>query len=204
MRAQHQGAVAPQLGLGVLQADAALWRKNWASALNAATQIINSNNYSLVKDYRSQFTKEGENGPESIFEIQAYYSLTQTNLGIQYAQVQGVRGAGQWDLGWGWNVPTQKLVDEFETGDPRKAATILYSGQTDPYYGQQAPAYPTAVARPYWNMKIYTNPADRLALNNRFGPWMNHRIYRYADILLMAGEAGNELCGAQNLQNDNN
>lgn len=183
-----------------LQTDAALWRKNWAGALASATQIISSNNYSLVSNYRSQFTKEGENGPESIFEIQAYYTPTQ-NLGVQYAQVQGVRGAGQWDLGWGWNVPTQKLVDEFETSDPRKAATILYSGQTDPYYSQLVPAYPTVVAQPYWNMKVYTNPADRQALNNRFGLWMNHRIYRYADVLLMAAEAANELGGASNQQN---
>lgn len=197
--AQYIGRLTKGAALA-LQTDAALWRKNWGAALNAATQIINSNNYSLVKDYRSQFTKEGENGPESIFEIQAYYTPT-LNLGIQYAQVQGVRGAGQWDLGWGWNVPTQKLVDEFEPGDPRKAATILFSGQTDPYYGQQVPAYPAVVPRPYWNMKVYTNPADRLALNNRFGLWMNHRIYRYADILLMAAEAANELGGAQNQQN---
>ena len=180
-----------------LQTKAALWRKNWAGALGFATAVINSNQYSLVKDYQSQFRKTGENGPESIFEIQAYYTPTQ-NLGIIYANVQGVRGAGQWDLGWGWNVPTQKLVDEFETGDPRKDATILYSGQNDPIFGQLVPSYPAVVPRPYWNMKIYTNPVDRQSLNNRFGPWMNHRLYRYSDVLLMAAEAANELGGVQN------
>lgn len=183
-----------------LQAKAALWRKNWGGVLGACTQIINSNTYKLVVPYISQFRKTGENGPESIFEIQAYYTPTQ-NLGIDYAMVQGVRGAGNWDLGWGWNVPTQKLVDEFETGDTRKAATILFSGQADPLYGEMVPVYPAVVARPYWNMKIYTDPKDRTANNTRFGNWMNHRLYRYADVLLMAAEAANELGGTQNQQN---
>jgi hypothetical protein len=111
--------------------------------------------------------------------------------------VQGVRGSGQWDLGWGWNTPTQELVDAFEPGDPRKNETILYSGQVDPLYGENVPPYPT-VPRLYWNKKVYTNPADRLANNNKFGPWMNHRIIRYADVLLMAAEAANEIGGAQN------
>ncbi len=180
-----------------LQAKAALWRGDWAGALGFCKQVIALNRYGLVSDYGSQFRNTGENGPESIFEIQAYYSPTETGLGIQYAQVQGVRGAGQWDLGWGWDVPTQKLVDEYETGDPRRIATILYSGQVDPLFNENVPPEPT-VPRPYWNKKIYTNPADRQALNNRFGNWMDHRILRYADVLLMAAEAANELGGAQN------
>ncbi len=180
-----------------LQVRTFLWRKNWGSALTAAKTLIGMNRYSLVPNYRSQFTREGENGPESILEIQAYYTPT-NDQGIIYANVQGVRGSGSWDLGWGWNVPTDILVNEFETGDPRKAATILFSGQTDPYYGGAVPAYPAPLAQPYWNMKIYTNPADRLSLNNRFGRWMNHRLIRYADVLLMAAEAANELGGPQN------
>ncbi|MEP7252439.1 MAG: RagB/SusD family nutrient uptake outer membrane protein [Ginsengibacter sp.] len=180
-----------------LQAKAALWRSDWAGTLNYCKEVINLNQYSLVNDYGSQFRNFGENGPESIFEIQAYYTTTETGLGIQYAQVQGVRGAGQWDLGWGWDVPTQKLVDEYEAGDPRRIATILYSGQVDPLFGENVPPVPT-VPQPYWNKKIYTNPADRLALNNRFGNWMDHRIFRFADVLLMAAEAANELGGAQN------
>lgn len=179
-----------------LQIKAQLWRKNWAGALNAAKGVIALNRYSLVSNYGSQFRLTGENGPESIFEIQAFYTPTQ-DLGIIYANVQGVRGAGQWDLGWGWNAPTAKLVNEFESGDVRRVETILYSGQVDPLYGENVPAFPT-VPRLYWNKKIYTNPADRLANNNRFGRWMNQRILRYADVLLMAAEAANELGGAAN------
>ncbi len=193
--AQYVGRITKGAAL-TLHAQTFMWRSNWAAALSACKSVIALNRYSLVSDYGRQFRNEGENGPESIFEIQAFYTPTQ-NLGIIYSNVQGVRGAGQWDLGWGWNVPTQKLVDEYETGDPRRIATILYSGQVDPLYGENVPPVPT-VPQPYWNKKIYTNPADRLLKNNRFGPWMNHRIMRYADVLLMAAEAANELGGAQN------
>ena len=179
-----------------LQAKAFLWRSNWTAALNSAKAVIALGVYSLVPKYGDQFRVTGENGPESIFEIQAFYEPT-NDQGIIYSNVQGVRGAGAWDLGWGWNVPTQILVDEFEANDPRKVETILFSGQVDPLYNENVPPVPT-VPRPYWNKKIHTNPADRAALNNRFGPWMNHRILRYADVLLMAAEAANEVGGTQN------
>lgn len=179
-----------------LQAKAFLWRQNWSAALASAKAVIALNKYSLVSKYGDQFRNTGENGPESIFEIQAFYEPT-NDQGIRYANVQGVRGAGAWDLGWGWNVPTQNLVDEYEANDTRKVETILFSGQVDPMYGENVPPVPT-VPRPYWNKKIYTNPADRLALNSRFGRWMNHRILRYGDVLLMAAEAANELGGTQN------
>ena len=179
-----------------LHARTKLFRSNWAEALALAKSVIALGRYSLVPNYGSQFRHSGENGPESIFEIQAYYTPTQ-NLGIIYSNVQGVRGAGSWDLGWGWNTPTDQLVNEFEAGDPRKGETILISGQVDPLYGENVPPVPT-VPKLYWNKKVHTDPADRLARNNRFGPWMNHRIIRYADVLLMAAEAANELGGAQN------
>ncbi|HVE60606.1 MAG TPA: RagB/SusD family nutrient uptake outer membrane protein, partial [Chitinophagaceae bacterium] len=139
--AQYTGRLTKGAAM-TLQAKAHLWRKNWAAALNAAKGVIGLNKYSLVPNYGSQFRSEGENGPESIFEIQAFYTPTQ-DLGIIYANVQGVRGAGQWDLGWGWNAPTQKLVDEFEAGDVRRVETILYSGQVDPLYGENVPPFPT-------------------------------------------------------------
>lgn len=192
---QYQGRLTRGAALA-LHARAYLFRSNWAAALGKARSVIDLNRYGLVTSYGSQFREGGENGPESIFEIQAFFSQT-LDFGIMYSNVQGVRGAGAWDLGWGWNTPSQTLVDEYEAGDPRRVETILYSGQVDPLYGERVPE---GLARPYWNKKIYTNPTQRATLNNRFGRWMNHRIIRYADVLLMAAEAANELGGAQNTQ----
>lgn len=176
-----------------LQTKTYMWRKDWASALESAKAVINSGIYMLATDYESIFRETGENNAESIFEIQAYYSNTQTTLGLQYAQVQGVRGAGSWDLGWGWNTPTQSLADAFEPGDPRKDATLLYSGKTNNPFNETVPAPTAAIPHLYWNKKVYTNPAVRNINNSRFGQWMNFRVIRYADILLLAAEAANEL-----------
>lgn len=181
-----------------LHAKTYLWRKDWGNALALARQVISAGNYSLVKDYSSIFRQEGENNAESIFEIQAYFDIAQRGLGIQYAQVQGVRGSGPWDLGWGWNTPTDSLARAFEPGDTRKDATLLYSGQSNAPYGEVVPPATASIPRPYWNKKVYTNPTDRTAKNSRFGQWMNLRVIRYADVLLWAAEAANELGGEQN------
>ena len=41
---------------------------------------------------------------------------------------QGPRGANFVAGGFGWNQPTQEFVSEYEEGDERKDATILYEG----------------------------------------------------------------------------
>lgn len=182
-----------------LQAKAYLFRGNWGAALTAAKQVIGLNQYSLVSDYSSIFREGGENNAESIFEIQAFYSPTQTNVGIQYAQVQGVRGTGSWNLGWGWNTPTRNLANAFETGDPRMDATLLTSGTIDGPYNEMVPDSTVSIPRPFWNEKVYTNPNTRQELGSNGGLWMNLRMIRYADVLLMAAEAATELGGTQNL-----
>ncbi len=182
-----------------LQAQTYLWRHNYGQALAAAEAVISSGRYSLVSDYQSIHRETGENNAESIFEIQAYYSPT-LDLGIQYASVQGVRGSGLWNLGWGWNTPNQSLADAYEPGDPRKDATLLYSGQANTPYGEIVPEATPTTPRPYWNKKVYTNPAVRIANNSQAGRWMNQRVIRYADVLLMAAEAANELGGPANIE----
>jgi hypothetical protein len=185
-----------------LQAKTMLYRENWAGALAAAEVVINSHEYDLVVPYYKFFHEEGENSSESIFEVQMYENFNgSVYFGNNYNQVQGVRGSGDWDLGWGFNCPTQALVDSYEPGDPRKPATILFSGQTDDPanggYGRIVPAAPP-LAQPYWNKKVYTSFERQQQSGDRFSWWLNIRILRYADVLLMAAEAANELGGAGN------
>lgn len=181
-----------------LSAKTKLYRQDWSGALNLCKQIINSGVYSLYSDYFKLFTEAGENSNESLFEIQAYIGPNGTNnLFSWYGIAQGVRGAGDWDLGWGWNTPTQTLVDAYETGDPRKNHTILYSGQPDGVYGRVLPSFPT-IPRLYWNKKIYAEPAMQASTGSRQAGWVNQRELRFADILLIAAEAANELGGSGN------
>ncbi|HLQ99510.1 MAG TPA: RagB/SusD family nutrient uptake outer membrane protein [Sphingobacterium sp.] len=168
-------------------------RGNFSEALQSAKSIISSGVYKLADDYSKIFTEEGENNLESIFEIQALYDGVQ-DYGVTYASRQGVRGSGEWDLGWGWNIPHQRLIDAFEHDDPRLEATVLYSGGEDGYGN----TLPTNLPRPYWNKKVYTDPSLRSKYGSRMGEWFNVRIIRYADVLLLAAEAANEIGGEEN------
>ncbi|HMO62459.1 MAG TPA: RagB/SusD family nutrient uptake outer membrane protein [Ferruginibacter sp.] len=179
-----------------------LYQQKWATALGKLKEVILTGQYSLASDYTKIFTEDGENNSESIFEIQCYEGPNQTDYYWNwYAVAQGVRGSGEWDLGWGWNTPTESLVAAYPVGDLRKNATILFSGENDGIYGAVLPSYPAEVPRKYWNKKVYTNPTVRAFTGDRQGWWVNQRQLRYADVLLMAAEAANEIGGAAN-QND--
>ena len=173
-----------------------LYRNNWAGALAKAEEVINSNQYALVTPYSKFFTEDGENSSESILEVQMYANANgSVKYNNNHNEVQGVRGSGEWDLGWGFHVPSPSLVNSYEAGDPRKGATILESGQPDGIYGRTVPASLAAIS-PYWNKKVYTDPARQIATGDRKSPWLNIRLLRFADVLLMAAEAANELGGA--------
>lgn len=171
-----------------------LTQRKWAPAFAAAGQVINSGVYDLSTSYDRIFREEGENSKESVFEVQATATAAIPSAnGVQYAQIQGVRGSGAWDLGWGWNTPSVQLDAAYETGDPRKNRTILYtSTATTTFQSIYGEALPVGLPNPRYNNKVYSNPAIRASIGNRFGYWMNVRLLRYADVVLMYAEAANE------------
>ena len=184
-----------------LRAKTLLYRSRWAEALALCQDIIGSTRYSLTADYFKAFGDEGENNSESIFEIQADQGPQYAGSGEPYSWFgicQGVRGSAEWDLGWGWNTPTANLVNAYAPGDKRKDGTILFSGQADGVYGRTVPAFPAVVPRAYWNKKVYPNPATQSSKGQRQAGWYNQKVLRYADVLLMAAEAANEIGGASN------
>ena len=70
----------------------------------AAEEVINSGLYNLKTPYEDIFREKGENCSESVFELQCTATESQpgsNDIGSQFASVQGVRGAGEWNLGWG-------------------------------------------------------------------------------------------------------
>ncbi len=186
-----------------LLARAYIFRQNWSATLGLCQQVIASGKYALLPTYWKIFKDEGENSSESIFEYQNESGPNKTqDYGSWYGTCQGVRGSSStdWNLGWGWNVPTQNLVDAYETGDLRRNATILYTGQSDDPsnggYGRTLPALAPAsnLVRKFWNKKVYVDPAKRISTGWIDGAyWVNQRIIRYSDVLLMAAESANEL-----------
>lgn len=170
-----------------------LLQKNYPKALEHSMEVINSGAYTLNPSYDAEFTKAGNNSTESIFEVQKNYS-NPIKYSNNYYESQGVRGSGVWDLGWGFNVPSEGLVAAYEPGDKRKKTTILVSGGPD-IYDTPNLVLPTSppLAQQYWNGKAYTLPAERTQFAENKNHWENIKLIRYADVLLMAAEAANEM-----------
>lgn len=169
-----------------LHAKVAMYQGKWQEVLDLTNQVMGLG-YSLFPSFEGLFRVENENNSESIFEIQA--AIIPGNPAAsnsQYSQVQGVRGSV--GGGWGFNVPTPDLAAAFETGDPRREATIIFRGETTP----QGDAIPAAGDNPMYNQKSYV-PFSQYISGYNEGAQQNIRFLRYADVLLMNAEANNEL-----------
>jgi len=168
-----------------MHAKVALYQKKFTEVLTLTNQVIGLG-YSLFPDFEKGFRTNNENNSESLFEVQA--ELLPGNADAsnsQYSQVQGA--AGVIGGGWGFNVPTPVLDAAFETGDPRRQATILYRGETTP----QGDLIPTSVVNPMYNQKSYV-PFSMYVSGFNEGAQQNVRVLRFADVLLMNAEAANE------------
>ncbi|WP_294316542.1 RagB/SusD family nutrient uptake outer membrane protein [uncultured Chryseobacterium sp.] len=157
-----------------------LYEKKWQQVSDQCDQVVG---YSLTPNFQDIYKVSGENNAESIFEIQGKGGLGQPGI-QQYSQVQGARGAGGW--GWGFNTPSQSLVDAFNAeGDTeRRDATIIFRNSTL-YDGRVIPA---TVENPYYNYKAYSS-----AYTGDDDSDANIRYLRYSEVLLMKAEALNEL-----------
>lgn len=170
-----------------LHAKVSMYQSKWADVLNYSKQVMDLGIYTLFPNYYGMFRIQNENCSESIFEIQCnYLSGNGTLSNSQYSQVQGDRDAG---AGWGFNVPTQNLVDAFEPGDPRLEGTVMMQGTTTPD-GDVVPMA-AAGAPTMYNMKSYV-PFPIASASNQ-GAGQNVRVLRYADVLLMNAEANANL-----------
>jgi len=204
-----------------LWAQTYLFRQNWGRVIGLCNEVIASGQYALLSNFsdvwRDGALGAGKNSKESIWEMQSWTGQNASTNGKEdngsdWGTCQQVRQNGapvQWNLGWGWNTPTQKLVDDWPNDDPRKSQTILYSGQSDGGtalggFGATLPPFTNpdgtggGFAQKYWNKKLYTgnDPAMRQFTgwinNSGAARWINHRILRYADVILMLAEAANE------------
>ncbi|WP_430409333.1 RagB/SusD family nutrient uptake outer membrane protein [Kordia sp.] len=170
-----------------------LYQQDWTNALARSTEVMNSGAYSLHPSLEDLFELEGNASVESVFEIQHLITDGGEVFANIYYLSQGVRGAGVWNLGWGFNVPNQGLVDTFEAGDLRFGNTILVSGEDDGGFGGGTLPETPPLAQPYWSKKAYTKAARRADFGVNANRWENIKIIRYADVILMAAESANEL-----------
>jgi len=169
-----------------LLAKVSLYQKKWSQAKTMADAVIASGQYSLLTNYAMIWREAGEFSSESIWEVNA--KGTTPNKGVEgYFVTQAPRGPN--GLGWGFNTPTQDLVNAYEAGDVRKAATIMFAGQTlwDGFV-----VSPQA-SNPRYNYKSYVSKTMESFNGDDWNSNKNIRILRYGEILLIKAEAENEL-----------
>ena len=175
-----------------------LYQEKFTEAAAVLESLIADGNYSLIEDYNEIFEFDGENGVESVFEVQytdvegASFDCLQCSEGNVAVGFSGVRGydGPLFSSGFSFNVPTEEAVDEFEPGDLRKDVAILdivaWAEETGAAYseGYEHTGY---FNRKYLPRKRSSEAQGDLNLTNP----NNYRAIRYADVLLMAAEAYN-------------
>jgi starch-binding outer membrane protein, SusD/RagB family len=180
-----------------------LYEEKFDEAAAVLENVVNGP-FSLVPDFGSIFLISGENGPESIFEIQysngsPYYNWGGTtrgqgNLAAQQCGVRGLIGTADmpYAVGWSTNLPTMNLADAYDAGDTRKDATIL---DIEAYKTANPELKISYQVAPWKNTGLYNKKylpmkgqtSGQIELNYA----NNQRIIRYAEVLLMAAEAYN-------------
>ena len=206
--AGQKGRATKGAALGYL-GKAYLFTKDFANAKTTFKQVIDLGVYSLVSNYRDNFTTTNENNSESLFEVQFSRDAGGVDLGWGGAPASGwgktsARAITYAPRAFGWTdvQPSWTLFNEFQqektkTGvvDPRLDATIFYNkpGGMQLYGKDFATFYATSPAdlNDIFCRK-YQNSDGQFADEYDWRSGINERLLRYADILLMYAECLNE------------
>ena len=180
----------------------ALLYQNKFDAAAAMLENVVNGPFSLVTNFGDIFLQTGENGSESVFEIQysnssPFYDWSnpgrgQGNLSVQVSGIRNLTGNSPYGQGWSTNLPTANLANAYAAGDKRKNVTVL---DIEAYKNANPQFNITYLVAPYKNTGLYNQKylprkgetSGQVELNYL----NNFRTIRYADVLLMAAEANN-------------
>ena len=162
----------------------------WQEAYNEAIKVYGQ--YTLVNDFGSLFSTDGENSVESIFELQISEAAANSQMGRNYTPFKYKMGM---HFGW-FSVLATFYAYHVATypNDKRIAGTYLSSwNRAD--NGAPVEVWPVRQnrnnfrnAHPYFYKFVEKDTSH----NNQYNS-QNVVIYRYADLLLMLAEISNEL-----------
>jgi starch-binding outer membrane protein, SusD/RagB family len=155
--------------------------KDFQSARTVLSNVISSGEYSLLDNYEDLWKSSNKNHRESIFDVQfrrsasfsTGSSFTERYTPYLYPYLPYYSTAG------GHNIPTEDLVDAYESGDLRKS--MIRESYPDPNGGSV-----TGLSGRY-TTKFYSMPTQGQGADD------NWPVIRYADVILLQAEAINEL-----------
>lgn len=178
-----------------------LYQEKFDEAVPVLQNVVDGP-FSLVENFDDIFLLEGENGSESVYEVQysngqPYYNWGgqtrgQGNYAVQQCGVRGFNGTAEmpFNSGWSTNLPTQDLAAAYEDGDQRKEATTF---DVEAYANNNPSLNVTYQVAPFKNTGLYNKKylprkgqtSGQVELNYE----NNQRTIRYSEVLLMAAEA---------------
>lgn len=194
--AQSQRGRVTKFAAQALLGKVYLYQNKFTEAAATLENIIGV--YSLLPNYGNQFLRAGENGIESVFEIQHTNTSnwwdwgftpqgTEGNFGVIHNGPRAFLGPN-YASGWSFNIPTKTLFDSYATGDTRRNASIL---DIDAFAISTGASYAKGYKHTgYFNHK-YIPRAGESGAQTELNYLTNYRAIRYADVLLMAAEAHN-------------
>lgn len=174
-----------------LRAKVHLYRGQYAEAAALFKSVIDEGIYDLLP-LEEVFTLAGDNGVESVFEVQFNYQGAGFNpffddgVNASESTMRNQMLAPNQVGGWENVYPAPAFVAAFEEGDQRKKYFIIVPGDTIP-----------TTQEAYDPSRNKGNFAIRKGVNSGFAAWNpqngvadeNFPIIRYADVLLMYAEA---------------
>ena len=204
------GAANALLGRALMQ------KGDYGPAKDALLKVYGK--YSLVSNYLWNFSGDIVDGntvlstghefnEESVFEV-VFVDRSDNNFNWGYngegstSPLSTVRNQ-EYGITWGNVIPSDKFLDEFEDGDPRYKFTVYEEG--DPILTSAPSGGPLTLTADMMNIAASTrkgvtkkrffrkyNIYEYLNATSHYGG-INHRLIRYADVLLMLAECEAEV-----------
>jgi hypothetical protein len=185
-----------------------VYQSKWDEAKVVLKNVIDDKEYRLLDNFGDVWDIDQDNSAESLFEVQFTYDGVYA-LGGSLSIITGNRSGGDQD-GWAWGLPSANLENAFiEAGDSERLRwTIIKHGATEiagepdfekvvELQGDQNgngtyAVDPSKHKSARLARKYYIPLAKRPEVYNIDKVPLNHRLLRYADILLLYAEACNE------------
>jgi len=180
---------ATSIAAYALLAKAYLFTGQWAQSEDAARRVVNSGFHQLARIYKDNFTAATKDNSEVIFAVR-HLSGQDPMLGNRLNQWFAPRAQN----GYGFNVPTQDFVDEFEKTsegiyDPRLDYTVGREGQ--PWLDEGVTFDPEWSPTGYLQKK-YLQPLSEIPKETKADGELHYIFLRYGEVILMLAEALNE------------
>jgi hypothetical protein len=192
-----------------------LCKGDYTAAKTALEAVKDLGIYSLVNNYFDNFKDDTEYNSESVFEV----GFLDTGYGWD-ASGNGssadswVRSQEYSAVGWANLIPSDKLIGDFEDGDPRLTDSFWFPGDTFAggsktlvttggngtttfnIAGDNSTLYEGNQVKIRWKKYSIMYKTDPGGFNVNVG--INYRLWRYADVLTLLAECENEVGTAAN------